>query len=199
MRALCSSLARRRAARLGRLLRQYVDDGELILDVGGGSLLVADELRRQRRVSVVGLDTLAYRKCQVPLALYDGRAAPFRDAAFDTVLAGFVLHHCEDGGVAVLREARRLARRRVLVLEDGYEHAAERLLTRSVDRLLNRIEHAAIPTPCRFRSAAQWRQLFGELGFAVAETRTVRTTPIFETRQVLFVLTKGAGSTESTS
>ena len=179
---------RRRAARIARALRAHLDPGDAVLDVGCGSLLVAQQIMTHAAVRVIGLETLNYRSHPLPLVLYDGERAPFRDRAFDVVLLAFVLHHCDDGGLVVLQEARRLARKRILVLEDRYDHTAERVLTRAVDRLLNRWEHVAIPTPCRFRSSDEWQQVFRECGMAVKTLRPLHTTPILETRQLLFAL-----------
>jgi ubiquinone/menaquinone biosynthesis C-methylase UbiE len=181
-------LEERRGGRIARLLRDYLERGETVLDLGCGSLVVAEQIERYAPVRVVGLDRLAFARRRLPLVLYGGGTLPFRDRSFDTVVLAFVLHHCEDGGVEALGEAGRVARRRVLVLEDAYEHALERWLTRVVDRLLNRIENPGIPVPLRFRPAGEWQRLFTDLGLRVEAVRTVRTTPILETRQRLFVL-----------
>lgn len=178
----------RRAVRIARALRACFERGDVVLDAGCGSLLVAQQIEIHAPVRVIGLETINYRRSAMPLVLYGGMRAPFRDQSFDVVLLAFVLHHCDDGGLALLREALRLARKRILVLEDRYDHAVERLLTRCVDRLLNRWEHAGIPTPCRFRSSDDWQRLFRELGMGVETMRALHTTPILETRQLLFVL-----------
>lgn len=183
-----SSLESRRGNRIARLLRDYLEPGERVLDLGCGSLVVAAAIEEHAGVRVVGLDRLAFARRRVPFVRYSGGTVPFRDRSFDTVVLAFVLHHCEDGGIEVLTEARRVARKRILVLEDAYEHALERWITRSVDRLLNRIENPEIPVPLRFRPADEWQRLFEDSGLRVETVRTVRTTPIFETRQRLFVL-----------
>lgn len=182
------ALAERRGRRIARLLRTYLEPGESLLDLGCGTLVVADSIARIAQVRVVGLDRLRFCKRRRPLVLYGGGAVPFRDRSFDTVLLAFVLHHCEDGGQVALGEARRVARRQVLVLEDAYEHILERWLTRWVDRLLNRIENPDIPLPLQFRPVREWQRLFADLGLRVDVARTVRTTPMLETRQHLFVL-----------
>jgi ubiquinone/menaquinone biosynthesis C-methylase UbiE len=188
LKRIFASLEERRGRRIARLLRDYLEPGERVLDLGCGSLIAAQQIETWARVHVVGLDRLAFPQRPLPLVLYGGGTVPFRDRSFDTVVLAFVLHHCEDGGRAVLGEARRVARRQILVLEDAYEHVLERWLTRAVDRLLNRIENPSIPVPLRFRPAHEWQRQFTDLGLRVETVRTVRTTPILETRQRLFVL-----------
>lgn len=188
LRRAFESLEERRGRRIARLLSDYLERGAKVLDLGCGNLVAAQEIAEQARVRIVGLERLAFARRRLPLVLYAGGTVPFRDRSFDTVLLAFVLHHCEDGGVEVLGEARRIARRRILVLEDAYDHLIERSLTRVVDRLLNRIENPSIPLPLRFRPLHEWQRLFADLGLRVEAVRTVRTTPILETRQRLFVL-----------
>jgi ubiquinone/menaquinone biosynthesis C-methylase UbiE len=186
------ALEERRARRIARRLRRFVEPGESLLDLGCGSMLVADEVRKLAGVRVFGLETLSYRRRRLPLALYCGRRAPFRDRSFDCVVINFVLHHCEDGGLAVLEEARRLARRRIVLLEDSYDHLLERVVIRAVDKTLNWLENPAVPVPYRFRPSWEWKELFGRLGLRLSAWKRIRTTPILETRQVLFVLEPSA-------
>ncbi|MGE5138554.1 MAG: class I SAM-dependent methyltransferase [Rudaea sp.] len=95
------------------------------LDVGTGSGVFAEEFRR-RGLQVSGIDTneemieLAGR--YVPEADFSRAPAeqiPYPDAAFDLVFLGHVLHET-DNGVQALKEARRVARHRVAVLEWPY-------------------------------------------------------------------------------
>lgn len=188
LRRALEALEKRRARRIARRLRRFLGAGESVLDMGCGSMLVADEVRKLSDVRVFGLETLLYRRRPLPLALYGGRRAPFRDRSFDCVIINFVLHHCDDGGVGVLEEARRLARKRILLLEDSYDNFLERVTMRMVDRVLNRIENPAIPVPCQFRPSWEWERLFVRLGLRLSASKRLRTTPILETRQILFVL-----------
>ena len=179
-----------RARSIARRLRRFLSAGQTVLDLGPGSMIVAETLERRLGVRVFGLETLAFRRRPLPLALHAGRRAPFRDAAFDAVLIAFVLHHCPDGGEGVLVEARRLTRGRILLLEDSFDTALDRLAIRVLDPVLNWLEDPRIPVPGRFRSTAEWLEVFQRLGLRPAEVRRIRTTPVLRTRQVLFVLEK---------
>ena len=177
-----------RAGSIARKVRRHIAPGESVLDLGCGSLLVGDAVARETGARVIGLDAIAFRARPLPLAVGAGGRAPFRDRSFDAVLIAFVLHHCEDGGTAVLREARRLARSRVIVLEDRFDTPFERWSIRKLDRILNRLEDPRIPVPLRFRPTASWIEAFDALGLRTAAVRRIRTTPVLRTAQVMFVL-----------
>lgn len=186
--SILEQLEYRRARRIAEALRPYLSADQLVLDLGCGPLLVAEQIQKVCGVRVVGLDTASFRKRPLPLVLYSGGRAPFKDGSFDHVLIAFVLHQCEDGGVAVLQEARRLARGRILLLEESYDSALDRVAVKTVDRFLNRLENPQASLPDLFRSSSEWKSLFDQLGFKLAETRRMRTTPLLRTRQVLYLL-----------
>jgi ubiquinone/menaquinone biosynthesis C-methylase UbiE len=95
------------------------------LDVGTGSGLFAEAFAA-KGLSVAGIDLredmLEAARQYVPGGIFKlGRmeAVPFADAEFDLVFLGHVLHEADDLVVA-LREAKRTARMRVVVLEWPY-------------------------------------------------------------------------------
>jgi ubiquinone/menaquinone biosynthesis C-methylase UbiE len=188
LRRTFDALEERRAVSIASALRPYLHAGETVLDLGCGSLIVADQIRKALRVQVMGLDMIDFRKRPLPMVLCSGSATPFKDRSFDAVIIGFVLHHCDDGGLAVLREAQRVARKRILLLEDSYDHRTERFVTRVVDKLLNWLEDPRIPVPYRFRSSEDWTTLFSTFGMTLSVMERIRTTPLLNTRQILFVL-----------
>jgi len=177
-----------RAGSIARKVRRFIAPGESVLDLGCGSLLVGAAVARETGARIFGADAIAFRRRPLPLAVSAGGRTPFRDGSFDAVLVAFVLHHCEDGGLGVIREARRLARSRVIVLEDRYDTPFQRASIRTLDPILNRFEDPRIPVPLRFRPTAEWIEVFRGLGFRPAAVRRIRTTPVLRTSQVLFVL-----------
>jgi ubiquinone/menaquinone biosynthesis C-methylase UbiE len=92
------------------------------LDVGCGSGLFAEAFR-DRGLTAAGIDLSremvgAARGLSPGISFLAGRAErlPFRDASFDLAFLGHLLHETEDP-LRTLAEARRVARRRVAVLE----------------------------------------------------------------------------------
>jgi SAM-dependent methyltransferase len=95
------------------------------LDVGTGTGLFAEAFAA-RGLEVTGIDPnpglLEAARRLVPAARFDAGAAeklPFKDASFDLVMLSHVLHETDDPAAA-LAEARRVARRRVCILEWPY-------------------------------------------------------------------------------
>lgn len=178
----------RRAWHIARRLKDFLSPGDLVLDMGCGPLVVAEQIELVTGAHCVGVDTLNYRKKPLPMVLYGGGRTPFKDASFDTVVIAFVLHHCDDGGMEVLREAKRLARKWILLLEDSYDNILDRIAIHLVDKFLNRLESPDIKIPYLFRPTWEWKRVFGEMGLALEVMKRMRTTPILKTRQVLFAI-----------
>lgn len=96
-----------------------------VLDVGTGTGVFAEAFAAAG-LDVTGIDTnaelLAVAAGYAPTAQFKGAPAeqiPFPDGAFDLVFLGHVLHEADDP-LAALREAYRVTRHRVAVLEWPY-------------------------------------------------------------------------------
>ncbi len=96
-----------------------------VLDVGTGTGVFAEAFAAMG-LAVTGIDTnadlLAIAHGFAPAAQFREAAAeeiPFLDGSFDLVFLGHVLHETDDP-LAALREARRVARSRVAILEWPY-------------------------------------------------------------------------------
>jgi SAM-dependent methyltransferase len=103
-----------------RALVDFVEEhaGREVLDLGCGLGGYAKALT-ERGFDVRGLDVAPEyveraRSIGVDAEVYDGERLPLADGSLDTVILLEVLEHLEDPG-RLLREARRVARRNVLV------------------------------------------------------------------------------------
>jgi len=99
-------------------VRPVVEPGFSVLDIGCGGGWVLAELATTHEV--LGLDVVDVREAPVPrFELYDGVHLPCADGSYDVSLLAFVLHHVpNDKKDALVREACRVTRRRIIVLED---------------------------------------------------------------------------------
>lgn len=178
----------RRKARWIRALVPSSSDQLRILDLGAGEGYVGEALARQLGGCLVLADVVNFNRTAQPLIVYDGRKLPFEDDAFDLTLLYFVLHHAEDAE-QVLREALRVTRGRVVVVESTYKTEGERRRLAVLDRIANRLRSGgrmrAQEAHLHFRSAAAWRvAIEGFGGRIVAEQHRGRLVH----RQVAFVV-----------
>ncbi len=168
--AALPAIMRRRARSKWRWLRPYVGTPDRLLDLGAGEGYVGECAARDTGAEVTLADVVDFNRSTLPLVMYDGRRLPFEDASFDVTLLVFVLHHAEDPD-AVLREARRITRRRVLVVESVYETPWEHRWLEAADRIANRLRSGgrmrAQEEHLGFRPAAAWAEAAREAGFVV--------------------------------
>jgi ubiquinone/menaquinone biosynthesis C-methylase UbiE len=142
-----------------------------ILEIGAGNGLVAQMLHDATGAEFTLLDVVDYNKSKLPLQLYDGRALPFADNTFDCAMLVFVLHHNPDP-VPIMREALRVARGRVLVVENDVRGFLKRPVTRVIDSL--EFVRRGVP-PCYFtKSSDEWRAFFEALPARASELCTFK-------------------------
>ncbi len=141
-----------------------------ILDIGGGWGFYHKPLRdRGHHHLVVDVIKPGIQKC--PVVIYDGQRLPFPDQSFDVSLFITVLHHIPDPE-AVIREALRVTRERVIVVEDVYHHALGRWWTVLRDQILN-VEFFGHPK--KFKTGREWISLFENLGCPLKSHTNVST------------------------
>ena len=161
-------------------LRRYamgeVDDvlpflvGPRVLDLGAGEGWVAAALARPG-LRVIGADVGPFARAAGSYVVYDGTRLPFADAAFDTTLLLLTLHHCEKPE-AVLDEALRVTRTRLIVTESVYRTRLDRFWLDLLDARFNRLRHGGrMPAPLGFRRAEDWHALFASRGLELTATR----------------------------
>ncbi len=92
---------------------------------------------------------------QHPVRTFDGRTLELESGSYDVALLTYVLHHAAGDTISLLKEAKRVARKYVIVLEDVID---------SEDDARNAFAHDPRGT---FRHRREWDALFGLLGFEV--------------------------------
>ncbi len=146
------------------LVAPYLARGASVLDVGCGEGYVLDELGARGAGEVFGVDIVDLRRNHdTPFRLYDGTSLPLPDRRFDLVMLNFVLHHVPDERKrALLREALRVSRGTVFVVEDTPSTAIDRLFShRHGEAYRKRIKSGA---PYGFLTTGEWRWLFHGMG-----------------------------------
>ncbi|HWC32527.1 MAG TPA: hypothetical protein VG709_05300, partial [Actinomycetota bacterium] len=106
------------------------------------------------------------------------------------VLMLFVLHHIErwSDQERLVREAARIARRRIVLIEDTPASSLDRAFNVAWDWALN-LRHG-VPKPFTFRTADGWRRVFSRAGLRTmrAESYRARWPTLMTYHHTLFVL-----------
>lgn len=177
--------------RLNHLLRcisPYLEDVEKVLDLGASSGRLAKELSRIRpHAHFSCLDVYVPEKTFIPVQRYDGRQIPFPDSFFDCVMIVDVLHHDEDPE-AILREAKRVSKKYILIKDHYWETRADFLLLCYADYIGNK--PYGIPLPYNFLKLPDWNNLIGKTQLTVSKSEQFRYTPIDICKHVIFLLEK---------
>ncbi len=145
-------------------------DGLKVLDLGAGEGFVGEQVHLQLESKVTLADVLPLNQTDLPHVQYDGHTLPFEDAAFDVTILYFVLHHCADQE-RVFREALRVTRQRLIVVESVYEARWDLWLLTTLDQRANRLRSGGLmeaqEAHLHFQTIPEWERLFRAAGCTV--------------------------------
>ncbi len=152
----------RRTRILAARLAEMLPPAARVLDVGCGDGSI-DRLVSDLRPDVVitGIDVMVRPTTQTPVRPFDGKTIPYDDNSFDVVMFVDVLHHTDDPEI-LLREARRVARRSV-ILKD---HTRDGILAGPILRFMDWVGNAphGIVLPYNYWPELRWHQAFAQIG-----------------------------------
>lgn len=178
-----------RAHRIERSLRKHLEGADTLLDCGSGSMRVAKLIEKRQGLKAYGTDVIHLKAGHTRFCLCAGEHLPFADNSFDVVTLMFVLHHTTDAAVAI-KECARVARKRVVILEDIYSHPLEKEWLKFLDVLGNFTISLDMPFPFTFKSVAEWERVFADLGLRLAASERIVPSPLRPSRHRLFLLEK---------
>lgn len=160
-----------RAEFFSAIFEKFLPPQSRIVDIGGGWGFYGEPLERRGHSHTV-LEVIKPGYSRAPVVIYDpSQPMPFPDKSFDVSLFVTVLHHIPDPQ-AVLKEAKRITRGRILVVEDLYNHALGRIWTVLRDQIYN---CEFFGHPCQFKKKDEWLRVFESLGLAALHTEEVET------------------------
>lgn len=138
--------------------KQWFNGGDKVLDVGCGTGIVTNELRKKSKLEIIGCDINNYLVQNIPFVKIKGDKLPFPKQSFDVCLFNDVLHHIEkEKQVQILKEAFRVGKN-VFIFE-----IEPSLSSNIFDVVLNKLHYDELATPLAFRYPKEWKQLFKEL------------------------------------
>lgn len=155
----------RRVQRIVEYFAKRIPKNATVLDVGTGDGRLARLLAENRPdLELHGLDVLLRPDALIPVKAFNGSDLPFPDDSFDCVLFVDVLHHADDP-LRLLREAKRVARRCVLLKD----HTANGLLSRPTLKLMDWVGNAqhGVHMTYRYFSRRQWLEAFEQVGMPI--------------------------------
>lgn len=119
MRRLLNAVMAQRAEDLADWIAPHLPAAGPVLDIGAGTGHNAVALGRRRFGPIISLDVANLHVVGARPAHFDGERMPFADDSFAAALAIYVLHYSPDPA-RLLREARRVCRGPVLVMQTVY-------------------------------------------------------------------------------
>ena len=178
----------RAASHVIREIAPYIKPDSKVLDIGAGTGIIAYKIAEKLGVKIVLVDVVDKRKVNLPLTIYDGQRLPFKDKGFDAALLIFVLHHAEDPQ-AVLAEAKRVVRDKIIVYED--------IITRNPFDTVDSFIHGfafnkawKLQNEAEFKTEDEWREVFRNLKLKIVKAYPlpIRARLFYPVYRMQFVL-----------
>merc|ERR1719401_184527 len=127
-----------------------------VLDVGGGTGAVLGYLQKAlgpgTNIDYNCIDVVPSAVCKA----YGGKHLAYGNRSFDIVIFNYVLHHASGSTLFLLEDAKRVARKYVIVQED--------MKGQSIAQVQAQFGHEWSGT---FRSDEEWQKIFSLLGMTV--------------------------------
>jgi SAM-dependent methyltransferase len=151
------------------LIEPHLLPTDSVLDVGCGSGYVTHAIGTS--CEAWGIDVVDSRRTDLGnFHLFDGLTIDFPDQRFDVVILAFVLHHVPNElKPRLLGEARRVCRRKLLVLEDTPRNAIDRYFNRRHGEKFRR--SIGSTADFGFYSRTEWEGVFDAAELDVVESR----------------------------
>lgn len=145
-----------------KTLAAYFKNQETVLDFGCGDLTLSKMLKKNYpKLKITGVDVANFpnKPKNIKFVEYDGKKLPFKNNSFDTVIAFYVFHHCDDA-IASFRECARVAKKRVLFVESVYRSPIEIPFMKVMDWFYNIVKPEKVPLSYQFLTYDKWVSVF---------------------------------------
>ena len=156
------------ALKIALQLKDFIKKRDRVLDIGLGNGYVAKQIKEHYKIYMEGVDVVDYNETDIKNTIYDGTHLPFKDKSFDCTLILQTLHHCTDQ-IRVLKEAKRVSRKRIIIMEDIYNNFFEKMTTFLHDYISNK--RKGINCPYYFHNKEEWKSIFNKLGLKIVKEK----------------------------
>lgn len=182
-------LKRKRSEKIASWIEAYLNSGEKVVDIGAGDCFLSNSVQQRCGIEIFPVDIADYSRTDLKTIIYDGKTLPFPDDYFDSALVLFVLHYVKDP-LTVLREAQRVAKKRIIILQDVCTNRAVAVPTQLWGFLANLGRHSDRRIP-RAVTEAEVKSYLKALGLKpVAEQRFVDSISLYLINHQLIVAQK---------
>ncbi|MBI3952658.1 MAG: class I SAM-dependent methyltransferase [Candidatus Doudnabacteria bacterium] len=175
---------------LTKRISPFLQKGWSLLDIGTGRGTMALLLRQQVGVEPTLTDVVNQNQTDLPwVNMISNARVDVADKSFDAVSLIFVLHHVQtkQEQEKLIQEAARIARKRIVILEDTPNSKISWLMNAAWDWIMNAPK--GIPVPFNFRSKKEWQELFDKTGLNAKAYSFRPFWPVMLTyQQTLFVI-----------
>jgi ubiquinone/menaquinone biosynthesis C-methylase UbiE len=193
----------RRVRVLSDRLAQIIPGAGRVLDLGCGDGLISRMLMERRPdLEIEGVDVLIRPQTLIPVTQFDGSVLPFEAGSVDYVTIVDVLHHTKDPA-AVLKEARRVARKGVIIKDHLLEGIGAGATLRLMDWVGNRGHDVVLPF--NYLTRARWVDALRLANLRVVTCKDslglypLLARPIFERHLHFLALTASVSPKERTA
>lgn len=173
---------KRMAKRMCLDCQAFIEKGEKILDLGCGSGIVGKSFQDFFQADIMGVDIKDQRVFRIPFKIINGTYLPFPEKSFDVVLISYVLHHTENPE-ALLTEAKRVCRKKIIVFEDLPKGFLSEVICNmhgfSFDKVFRN------PSKTSFKKEEDWQKIFNELNLSIIFKKRIKNFP---PKKQLFIL-----------
>jgi ubiquinone/menaquinone biosynthesis C-methylase UbiE len=174
---------KQRASLKIKRISPFLQREETILDIGTGNGGLVYYLRKSGYAINQTIDVRNKSAFQsvIPL-IYDGKKYPFPDSSFDCVMIITVLHHTKNPET-LIKEALRVARKKVIIMEDIYSNVFQKHITLIADSL-NNME--IFNHPHSNKTLKEWMEVFSgheeikKINYNVKSTLWLFSQVVFE-------------------
>ena len=150
---------------------------------------IAEMLHKQRGIKAFGTDVIRLNQTGHHFCLCSGERLAFKDESFNSVLLISTLHHMTNP-IEALKEGLRVAKKRLIVLEDVFQNQLEFRLLKTLDLYGNILIAKDMSFPFNFKTETEWKAIFESLDTKLIAVESIRPIPWRPSRHRAFVLDK---------
>jgi len=162
---------------LDSLLAVWAGHHQRLIDIGGGTGVMAEAMARLMPVDAVETVDLVDRFCaglSVPARTYDGKHLPYSDCEFDAATLNNVLHHVpKSARIPMLREIRRVVKGPLYIKDHVASSRLDHVRLTLLDAIGNLPFAGMIST--EYLSLGEWDHVAKEAGWRITAEAPVQS------------------------